>query len=80
MHKGFDHIRFASMCQEAQHKWMITYNSNDNVRGLFDRYNQTEWNLTYTMRSTGSYNVDQSKRKELLITNYNEQERSVSAG
>ena len=80
MHKGFDHIRFASMCQEAQHKWMITYNSNDNVRGLFERYNQTEWNLTYTMRSTGSYNVDQSKRKELLITNYNEQERAVSAG
>jgi hypothetical protein len=30
----------------------------------------TEWDFTYTMRSTGSYNVDQSKRKELMVTNY----------
>lgn len=70
MHKGFDHQRFASVCNESTCKWMITYNSNENTRGLFPNHKQTEWDLTYTMRSTGGYNAAQSKRKELLITNY----------
>ena len=29
-----------------------------------------EWDLSYTMRSTGSYRQDQKQRKELMITNY----------
>ena len=49
---------------------MVTYNSNEHIRKLFDGHTMQEWDLTYTMRSTGSYNLDQSKRKELLITNY----------
>lgn len=89
MHKGFDHKYFSECCKASPYNWMITYNSNDNTREMFSEYNLTEWNLTYTMRSTGSYNLDQSKRKELLVTNYlyspldqlfNEQERSVSVG
>ena len=70
MHKGFDHKYFAEVCRASKHDWMITYNSNDNTRELFQHYNLTEWNLTYTMRSTGSYNLEQSKRKELLVRNY----------
>ena len=61
MHKGFDHKRFARVCDESTCNWMITYNSNENTRGLFTGYNQTEWDLTYTMRSTGNYNKEQSK-------------------
>tara|TARA_B100002019_G_scaffold81121_1_gene70037 strand:- start:1023 stop:1904 length:882 start_codon:yes stop_codon:yes gene_type:complete len=70
MHKGFDHQMFAETCKKSPHNWLITYNSNENTRALFESYNLTEWDFTYTMRSTGSYNVDQSKRKELMVTNY----------
>ncbi len=71
MHRNFTHDVFALDCSTSGKKWMITYNSSDSIKKLFDNYNLTEWDLTYTMRSTGSYNLDQSKRKELLITNYN---------
>lgn len=70
MHKGFNHNKFAKDCNESTNKWMVTYNSNEHIRNLFDGHTMQEWDLTYTMRSTGSYNLDQSKRKELLITNY----------
>ena len=70
MHRNFTHDVFALDCSTSGKKWMITYNSNESIRSLFENYNLTEWDLTYTMRSTGSYNIDQSKRKELLITNY----------
>ena len=70
MHKGFNHNKFAKDCNESTNKWMVTYNSNEYIRKLFDGHTMQEWDLTYTMRSTGSYNLDQSKRKELLITNY----------
>jgi len=70
MHRNFTHDTFALDCSTSGKKWMITYNSNDTIKELFKEYNMREWDLTYTMRSTGSYNVDQSKRKELLITNY----------
>ena len=40
MHKGFDHKRFARVCDESTCNWMITYNSNENTRGLFTGYNQ----------------------------------------
>ena len=49
---------------------MITYNSNPNILTLWDAFTLLEWDLTYTMRSTGTYRDDQKKRKELLITNY----------
>ena len=37
---------------------------------MWDSFTLLEWDLTYTMRSTGTYNQDQKQRKELLITNY----------
>ncbi len=70
MHRNFTHDVFALDCSTSGKKWMITYNSSKSIKKLFENYNLTEWDLTYTMRSTGSYNLDQSKRKELLITNY----------
>ena len=70
LHKGFDHINFADNCKLSTNNWMITYNSNEKIQQLFNDFNQTEFDLTYTMRSTGTYNKDQEKRKELMITNY----------
>tara|TARA_R100001509_G_scaffold143548_1_gene99385 strand:+ start:13389 stop:14306 length:918 start_codon:yes stop_codon:yes gene_type:complete len=72
MHIGFDHELFANQCDTIRedHKFMITYNNNEQIRNRFSKYNQTLWDLTYTMRSTGEYMKDQKERKELLITNY----------
>ena len=70
LHSGFDHARFYEEVKKCNHSAMITYNSNPVLRGRFHQFAQKEWDLTYTMRSVGNYNKDQSKRKELLITNY----------
>jgi DNA adenine methylase len=72
MHKGFNHMKFYHDMLECPHKWMITYNSNEVLRERFNQFNLTSWDLTYTMRSVGTYVKDQQERKELLITNYDE--------
>ena len=70
MHKGFDHELFAAHCNNSDHKCMITYNSDIFVKERFPGWYQKDWDLTYTMRSTGTYTKDQKKRKELLLLNY----------
>jgi|TARA_R110000803_G_scaffold40514_1_gene87298 site-specific DNA-adenine methylase len=69
-HRGFDHAQFHEQVKKIEGDWMITYNSNPNILTLWDAFTLLEWDLTYTMRSTGTYRDDQKKRKELLITNY----------
>lgn len=69
-HKGFDHVLFHEGVSSCQHDWMITYNSNPILKERFQNFSLTDWDLTYTMRSTGDYGNDQKKRKELLITNF----------
>jgi len=49
---------------------MITYNANPKLIDLYKTYYCLQWDLKYTMRSTGTYRQDQKDRKELLITNY----------
>jgi len=49
---------------------MITYNANPKLIDLYSTYHLLQWDLKYTMRSTGTYRQDQKDRKELLITNY----------
>jgi len=72
LHKGFDHQEFhAWMTQgNVKDKWMITYNTNPTLVDWYNNYNQTKWDLTYTMRSVGDYMNEQKDRAELLITNY----------
>lgn len=70
MHKGFNHEMFAAHCRNSEHKCMITYNSDLFVKERFPDWTQKDWDLTYTMRSTGTYTEDQKKRKELLLLNY----------
>ena len=69
-HRGFDHDKFAEEIKKMNAKFMITYNSNTKISDLFDSFTLMEWDLSYTMRSTGSYRQDQKQRKELMITNY----------
>ena len=65
-----DHREFYEKVSESGNKCMITYNSNPTLREWFGTWNQKEWDLTYSMRSSKTYVEDQKKRKELLLTNY----------
>lgn len=70
MHKGFDHDGFATICDRFVGPQLISYNSSQLVRDRFTEWTAAEFALTYTMRSVGSYNTDQAKRKELVLFNY----------
>ena len=71
MHQGFDHVELKNQLASIQSMCMVTYNSNPNIRRLFSGWEQTEWDLVYTMRNGSKpYEEAQKDRKELLITNY----------
>ena len=65
MHKGFDHDRFASDCDEYSIPMMVSYNSDQLVKDRFKEWKASEFDLTYTMRSVGHYMREQ---KELFPT------------
>ena len=69
-HKTFDHDDFKNHVDTLTTKFMITYNANQKLIEKYKTYHCLQWDLKYTMRSTGSYMKDQNERKELLITNY----------
>jgi DNA adenine methylase len=77
MHKSFDHELFAAQCNNSEQTCMITYNSDLFVQERFPGWTAQEWDLTYTMRSTTTYTRDQKKRKELLLTNYEQVQPSL---
>ena len=70
MHKSFDHDTFASNCDRFIGPQCISYNSSQLVKDRFEGWSVGEFAHTYTMRSVGSYNIDQASRKELVLTNY----------
>ena len=49
---------------------MISYNSTQVIRNRFKNWYASEFDLTYSMRSTGDYMKEQAERKELVLTNY----------
>ena len=67
LHKDFDHKIFYDNCQVCPHKWMITYNIDDEIEEWYDNYKQEYFQLTYGMKHRGSKNRNQ---QELLIKNY----------
>ena len=77
MHKSFDHKLFAAYACASEQKCMITYNSELFIKDRFPDWYQKDWDLTYTMRSSGTYTKDQKKRKELLLLNYEQQQTSL---
>ncbi|MDR1216452.1 MAG: DNA adenine methylase [Treponema sp.] len=68
LHKSFDHRRFAENMKNCKHKWLITYDDSEYIRGLFSFANIIPWNLTYGMRNT-TVNSDQNG-KELFISRF----------
>ena len=73
MHKSFDHEWFAAQSCASENKCMINDNSELFIKDRFPDWYQKDWDLTYTMRSSGTYTKDQKKRKELLLLNYEQQ-------
>ena len=70
MHKQFDHDEFAIQCDRYASSQLVSYNSDQIIRDRFDGWTAAEFAHTYTMRSVGSYNIDQASRKELVLYNY----------
>ena len=72
LHKYFDHDDFASDCNSSQMNILVSYNSDQLVKDRFQssKWSAGEFDLTYTMRSVGSYMKDQKDRKELMLFNY----------
>ena len=70
MHKSFDHDVFATICDRFVGPQLISYNSSQLVKERFQGWTVAEFAHTYTMRSVGSYNIDQASRTELVLMNY----------
>ncbi|AMO43163.1 type II N-methyl DNA methyltransferase [Cyanophage S-RIM32] len=70
MHKSFDHDQFAVDCDRYLAAQLISYNSSQLIRDRFKGWTAAEFAHTYTMRSVGSYTLDQAERKELVLHNY----------
>ena len=70
IHKRFDHDQFAIDCENSEIDMMVSYNSSQLVKDRFSKWDAAEFDLTYTMRSVGTYMRDQKDRKELMIFNY----------
>jgi len=70
MHKGFDHDKFALNCDRFVAPQLVSYNNSQLIRDRFKGWSVAEFAHTYTMRSVGSYTLDQAERKELVLHNY----------
>ena len=70
MHKGFDHAEFADIMDSHLCNVMISYNNHPDIIHRFEEWYQYDFAHTYTMRSTGTYMIDQTKRRELICLNY----------
>ena len=70
MHKGFNHAEFADIMDAHLCNVMISYNNHPDIIHRFEEWYQYDFAHTYTMRSTGTYMIDQTKRRELICLNY----------
>ena len=70
MHKSFCHDTFAHDCDRFIGPQLVSYNSSQLVKDRFQDWKVTEFDHTYTMRSSGDYITEQKERKELLCFNY----------
>ncbi len=68
LHKSFDHVKFAEIMKNCNHKWLITYDDSPYIKDLFSFANIVPWTLTYGMRNVNSNSTQ--KGKELFIANY----------
>ena len=70
LHKIFKHEEFFEVCHQLEAHQLISYNSKNLIKNQFIGYDMSDYDLTYTMRSTGNYMEQQKKRKELVMKRY----------
>lgn len=69
LHMMFDHMKFAECLKRCEHNWLMTCESSEEMKKLFDFSKRTiEWNLNYGMTNVNKRNV--KKGCELLMSNY----------
>lgn len=68
LHKGFNHVHFAEIMKDCDHKWLITYDDSEYIRKLFSFANIIPWRLMYGMRNVTE--TSDQIGKELFISNY----------
>ncbi len=70
LHKIFKHEEFFKVCHQLEANQLISYNSDKLIKNAFIGYEMSDYDLTYTMRSTGNYMEQQKERKELVMKRY----------
>jgi DNA adenine methylase len=70
LHKIFKHEEFFKVCHQLEANQLISYNSDKLIKNAFIGYDISDYDLTYTMRSTGNYMEQQKERKELVMKRY----------
>jgi site-specific DNA-adenine methylase len=70
LHKIFKHEEFFKVCHQLEANQLISYNSDKLIKNAFIGYEMSDYDLTYTMRSTGNYMEQQKERKELVMKHY----------
>lgn len=70
MHKHFDHDLFYEDVSERHSPMMISYDNNKLLKEMYAGWEQTTFDLTYTLHSGKNYREDEKNRKELLLRNY----------
>tara|TARA_B100000614_G_scaffold262882_1_gene299511 strand:+ start:542 stop:1390 length:849 start_codon:yes stop_codon:yes gene_type:complete len=68
MHKNFNHTQFVEDCKVCPHKWLVTYNVDDELKEAYSDFNQEEFKITYGMK----HRADNKLKTELLVTNFTE--------
>ena len=74
LHKNFNHTEFAKNVEKCKHRWLITYDDDEEVNKLFKFANGSKgkiykWVHQYGTNST--YKDTAKKGNELFILNYN---------
>ena len=74
LHKNFNHAEFAKNVEKCKHRWLITYDDDEEVNKLFKFANGSKgkiykWVHQYGTNST--YKNTAKKGNELFILNYN---------
>lgn len=68
LHISFDHQRLCKLLKSTKHKFLLTYDDNQEIRELYKDFYLKEWNLQYGMNNFRQVSV--SAGKELLIYNF----------
>ena len=77
MHKSFDHERFCASVHAHSSPMLISYDNNELIKSMYSDFHSESFMHTYTLHSGKNYRAEESKRKELVLWNYEDQRTSI---